>query len=161
MEDDLEAQLVQQLAEKEWREREARLKAEREAKEKAVREARERAEREAQEQEHLANEYRAWYQEEQRWKHEAAAQRVAEAKCIQREVRMPEVSGSGRNGESDVSSPSPSPAYIRLIRRQAARVSVSETESKGLLTESETGKSRGHPEGPVWCVCRPRGVLRP
>ena len=51
MEDDLEAQLMQQLtevrrlrAEKEWREREARLKAEREAKEKAAREARERAE---------------------------------------------------------------------------------------------------------------------
>ena len=57
MEDDLEAQLMQQLAEvrqlhaeKERREREARLKAEREAKEKAAREARERAEREAQEQ---------------------------------------------------------------------------------------------------------------
>ena len=48
MEDDLEAQLVQQLAEKEWREREARLKAEHEPKEKAMREARERAEREAQ-----------------------------------------------------------------------------------------------------------------
>ena len=52
MEDDLEAQLVQQLAEvwwlhaeKERREREARLKAECEAKEKAMREARERAER--------------------------------------------------------------------------------------------------------------------
>ena len=51
MEDDLEAQLVQQLtgvwqlrAEKEQREREVRLKAEREAKEKAVQEARERAE---------------------------------------------------------------------------------------------------------------------
>ena len=59
MEDDLEAQLVQQLAEvwllhakKEWREREARLKVEREAKEKAVREARERAKQEAQEREH-------------------------------------------------------------------------------------------------------------
>ena len=41
---------------------------------------------------------------------------------------MPEGSGSGRKGESDVSSPSPSPAYIRLIWRQAARVSGSETE---------------------------------
>ena len=48
MEDDLEAQLVQQLtkvrwlhAEKEQREWEARLKAEREVKEKATREARE------------------------------------------------------------------------------------------------------------------------
>ena len=50
--------------------------------------------------------------------------RVAEAKRIQCEVRMPEASGSGRNGESDVSSPSPSPAYIRLIQRQAARVSL-------------------------------------
>ena len=155
MEDDLEAQLVQQLTEKERREREAQLKAEREAKEKAMREAWERAEREAQEQERLASEYRAWYQEEQRWKHEAVAQRVAEAKRIQCEVWMPEASGSGRNGDEDVSSPSPSPAYIRLIRRQAARVSFSETESKGLLTESETGKSQ------VWCVCRPRGVLRP
>ena len=101
---------------------------EREAKEKAAREARERAEREAQERERLANEYWAQYQEEQRRKHEAAAQRVAEAKRIQRKVRMPEVSGSGRKGDEDVSSPSPSPAYIRLIRRQAARVSASETE---------------------------------
>ena len=74
MEDDLEAQLVQQLAEKERREREARLKAEREAKEKATRDARERAEREAQERECLANEYQAQYQEERQWKHEAAAQ---------------------------------------------------------------------------------------
>ena len=137
MEDDLEAQLMQQLAEvwqlhneKERREQEAKLKAEREAKEKAAREARERAEREAQEREHLANEYRAQYQEEQRWKHEVAAQRVAEAKRIQREVWMPEASGSRRNGESDVSSPSPSPVYIRLIRRQAARVSGSEMEIK-------------------------------
>ena len=80
MEDDLEAQLVQQLAEvwrlhaeKERREWEARLKAEREAKEKAAWEARERAEREAQEQECLANEYRARYQEEQQEKHKAAA----------------------------------------------------------------------------------------
>ena len=71
MEDDLEAQLVQQLAkvrqlraEKERREREARLKAEHEAKEKATREARERAEREAQERERLANEYWARYQED-------------------------------------------------------------------------------------------------
>ena len=136
MEDDLEAQLVQQLAEvrrlcaeKEWREREARLKAEREAKEKAAWEARERAKREAQERERLANEYRARYQEEQRRKHEAVAQRVAEAKRIQCEVRMPEASGSGRKGDEDVSSPSPTPAYIRLIRRQAARVSDSEMES--------------------------------
>ena len=60
MEDDLEAQPVQQLAEvwqlcaeKERREREVRLKVEREAKEKAAWEARERAEREAQERERL------------------------------------------------------------------------------------------------------------
>ena len=96
--------------------------------EKATREARERAEQEAQERERLVNEYRAWYQEEQRRKHEVAAQRVAEAKRIQREVWMPEASGSGRKGDEDVSSPSPSPAYIRLIQRQAARVSASETE---------------------------------
>ena len=166
MEDDLEAQLVQQLAEvrrlcakKERREREARLKVEREAKEKAAREARERAEREAQERERLANEYWAQYQEEQRRKHEAVAQQVAEAKRIQHEVRMPEASGSGRNGDADVSSPSPSPAYIRLIRRQAAWVSASEMERSVLLTESETGKSRGHPEGRVWRMCRPPGVL--
>ena len=109
---------------------EARLKAECEAKEKAAREARERAEQEAQERERLANEYRAQYQEEQRRKHKAAAQRVAEVKRIQRKVRMLEASGSRRKGDEDVSSPSPSPAYIRLIRRQAARVSVSETGSK-------------------------------
>ena len=108
MENDLEAQLVQQLAkvrqlraEKERREQEARQKAAHKVKEKAVREAQER--------EHLANEYWVRYQEEQRWKYEAAAQRVAEVKWIQCEVRMPEASGSGRNGESDVSSPSPSP----------------------------------------------------
>ena len=140
MEDDLEAQLVQQLAEV-WRLR---------------------AEREAQERERRENEYRAQYQEEQQQrKHEAAAQRVAETKMIQRQVRMPEASRSGRNGESDVSSPSPSPAYIRLIGRQAARVSGSETEIEDLLMESETGKSRGHPERPVWRLCRPQGVLRP
>ena len=128
---------MQQLAEVRWlhaeedrREREARLKVEHEAQEKATWEARERAEREAQEREHRENEYRARYQEEQRWKHEAAAQRVAEAKRIQHEVRMPEASGSGRNGDAEVSSPSPSPAYIRLIRRQAAWISGSETEFK-------------------------------
>ena len=79
---------MQQLTEKEWREREVKLKVEHEAKEKATREARERAKREAQERECLANEYQARYQEEQRRKHEGAAQRVAEAKRIQREVRM-------------------------------------------------------------------------
>ena len=134
MEDDLEAQLVQQLtevrrlhAEKERREREAKLKAEREAQEKAVWEARERTEQEAQERECRKNKYRARYQEEQWRRHEAAVQRVAEMKRIQCEVRMPEASGSGRNGDTEVSSPSPSPAYIRLIRRQAAWVSGSET----------------------------------
>ena len=115
----MEAQLVQQLAEV------RRLRAEKEQREWEVKL---KAEREAQERERLANEYRARYQEEQRQKHEAA-QRVAEAKRIQREVRMPEASGSGRKGDEDVSSPSPSPAYIRLIRRQAALVSASETES--------------------------------
>ena len=95
MEDDLEAQLVQQLAEvrrlcakKERREREVRLKVEREAQEKATWEARERAKREAQERECRENEYQVWYQEEQQWKHEVVAQRVAEAKRIQRKVRM-------------------------------------------------------------------------
>ena len=168
MEDDLEAQLVQQLAEvrrlrakKEWREREARLKAEHEAQEKAMREARDRAEREAQERERQENEYRAWYQEEQWRKHEAVTQRVAEVKWIQREVWMPEVSGSGRNGDAEVSSPSPSPAYIRLIRRQAARVSGLEMEFDYLFTELETGKSWGHPERPLWRLCLPRGVLHP
>ena len=127
MEDDLEAQLVQQLAEV-WRLRAEKERREHEAKEKAAWEARERAEREAQEREHWENEYQARYQEEQWRKHEAVAQRVAEAKMIQCQVWMLEVSGSRRNGESDVSSPSPSPAYIRLIQRQAARVSRSETK---------------------------------
>ena len=128
MEDDLEAQLVQQLAEKEQREWEARLKVEHEAQEKATWEARERAEREAQEREYWENEYRARYQEEEQRKHKAAAQRVAEGKQIQCQVRMPEASRSRRNGDAEVSSPSPSPAYIRLIRRQAAQVSGSEME---------------------------------
>ena len=138
MEDDLEAQLVQQLAE--------------------VR--RLRAEREAQEREHRENEYRARYQEEQWRKHEGVAQRVAEAKQIQHQVQIPEASGSGRNGDAEVSSPSPSPVYIRLIRRQAAWVSGLETEIEFLLMESKTGKSQGHPERCLWRLCRPRGVLR-
>ena len=52
---------------------------------------------------------------------------------IQRQVRMPEVSRSRRNGDSDVSSPSPSPAYIRLIQKQAAWVSGSETERNFII----------------------------
>ena len=107
-----------------------REKAEREAKEKAKREARERAKWEAWEKERQDNEFWAWYQEEQQWKHEAAAQRVAEAKMLQRQVWMPEASGSGRNKDSDVSSPFPSPMYIRLIWKQAAQVSDSEMEGK-------------------------------
>ena len=106
MEDDIEAQLVQQLAEvqrlcakKERREREVKLKAEHEARERAGREARERAKQEAQEKEHQENKYQAQYQEEQRWKHVAAAQRVAEAKLLQHQVRMLEASGFGRNGD--------------------------------------------------------------
>ena len=55
---------------------------------------------------------------------------MAEVKRIQREVQMLEVSGSGRNGDAEVSSPSPSPAYIRLIWIQAAHVSGSEMEFK-------------------------------
>ena len=132
MEDDLEAQLVQQLAEV-WRLRAEKERREHEAKEKAAWEARERAEREAQEREHWENEYQARYQEEQWRKHEAVAQRVAEAKQIQCQVRMPEASRSGRNGDADVSSPSPSPMYIRLSWRQAARVSGSETEIEYLF----------------------------
>ena len=119
MEDDLEAQLVQQLAKVQW------LRAEKEQREW---EARQKAEREAQERECRENEYQVRYQEEQWWKHKAAAQRVAEAKLIQRQVRMLEASGSGRNGDSDVSSPSPSLMYIRLIWKQAAQVSGLETE---------------------------------
>ena len=168
MEDDLEAQLMQQLAEvwrlraeKERREREARLKAEREAKEKAAREARKRAKREAQERERWENKYRAWYQEGQRWKHEAAAQQVAEAKQLQRQVRMLEASGSGRNRDVDVSSPSPSPTYIRLIRKQVARVSYFRTDLVFCFNGNETGKSWGHLEGPLWRMCHPRRVLRP
>ena len=89
---------------------------------------RERAKRDAQEKECRDNEFQAWYQEEQRQKHKAVAQRVAEAKMLQHQVRMPEASRSGRNGDSDVSSPSPSPTYIRLIWEQAAWVSALETE---------------------------------
>ena len=49
---------------------------------------------------------------------------------LQHQVRMPEASRSGRNRDLDVSSPSPSPVYIRLIWKQAAQVSDSETERK-------------------------------
>ena len=68
--------------------------------------------------------------EEQRQRHEVVAWQVAEVKMIQHQVWMPEASKSRRNGESDVSSPSPSPAYIRLIQKQAAQVSDLETERK-------------------------------
>ena len=122
MEDDLEAQLVQQLA------KVRQLSAEKERREHK---ANEKAVREAQEREHRENEYWAWYQEEQQQrKHKVVAQRVAEAKLIQYQVQMLEASRSGRNGELDVSSPSPSPAYIRLIQRQAAQVSCLEMEMK-------------------------------
>ena len=75
-------------------------------------------------------EFRAKYAKEQWQKHEAVAQRVAETKMIQHQVRMPEASRSGRNGDLDVSSPSPSPMYIRLIRKQVAWVSDLEMEEK-------------------------------
>ena len=127
MEDDLEAQLMQQLAEVR-RLHSKKERREREAKEKAVREVRERVEQEAQERECWENEYQARYQDEQQQKHEVAAQRVAKAKQIQCQTRMPEASGSRRNGDVDVSSPSPSLAYIRLIQRQATRVSRLEME---------------------------------
>ena len=167
MEDDLEAQLVQQLAEvqqlrakKERREREVRQKAEREAKEKAAREAQERERQE--------NEYWARYQEEQQWKHEVVAQRVAEAKLIQRQVQMLEVFGSRRNGDSDVSSPSPSPAYIRLIRKQAAWVSCSETERivfiNGIGNREKLGLSGRAfvvPVSPVGSLASGRTARRP
>ena len=70
---------------------------------------------------------------------------MAEAKQLQRQVRMLEASGSGRNGDVDVSSPSPSPAYIRLIWRQAARVSGSEMDLKifinGIRNREKPGAS--------------------
>ena len=122
MEDDLDAQLKQQMAklwrlqvEKVQREWEVREKVEHEVKEKAEREAREKAEREAREKERQDVEFWVEYAEEQWWKHKAAAQQVAEAKQLQRQVQMLEASRSGRNGESDVSSPSPSPMYVKLI----------------------------------------------
>ena len=83
--------------------------------EKVEHEAREKAEQEAWEKEKCDMEFREKYAKEQWWKHEAAAQQVAEAKMLQHQVWMPEASKSRRNGESDVSSPSPSPAYIWLI----------------------------------------------
>ena len=92
-------------------------------KEKTEHEARERAKQEAWEKERWDVEFWAKYAKEQWWKHKAVAQQVAEAKQLQRQVQMPEGSRSGRNRESDVSSPSSSPAYIRLIWRQVAQVS--------------------------------------
>ena len=75
----------------------------------------ERAKWEAPEKERCDMEFQVNYTEEQWWKHKGAAQQVAEAKMLQCQVQMLEESGSGRNGDSDVSSPSPSPVYIRLI----------------------------------------------
>ena len=75
-------------------------------------------------------EFRAKFAKEQRQKQEAAAQQVAEVKELQCRARMPEASGSRRNGDSDVSSPSPSPMYVRLIWKQAAWVSGTEMETE-------------------------------
>ena len=93
MEDDLDAQLEHQMnkvwrlhTEKAWREQKAREKAEREAREKPECEVKERAKQEAQEIEWQDMEFHAKYAEEQRWKHEAVAQRVAEAKMLQHQV---------------------------------------------------------------------------
>ena len=97
-------------------------------KEKAKHEVRERAEQEAWEKERQDVEFWAKYAKEQQRKHEVVAQQVAEAKQLQHQVQMPEASGSERNRESDVSSPSPSPMYVRLIWRQAAWVSLLEME---------------------------------
>ena len=158
MEDDLEAQLVQQLAKvwwlcakKERREREVRQKAEHEAKEKAVREAQGR--------EHRENEYWVRYQEEQCQKHEAAAQQVAEAKMIQRQVLMSEASRSGRNGDSHVSSLSPSPTYIRLIRKQAALVSDLETEIRNLFNRNRNREKPGASRRALVVHALPAGSL--
>ena len=84
---------------------------------------------------------------------------MAEAKLLQHQVWMLEVSGSRRNGESDVSSPSPSPTYIRLIQRQEAQVSVLEVEGKNRIFVnlfSEQGNARGFRKEPCGaCVsCR-------
>ena len=156
MEDNLDAQLERQMnkvrwlrAEKARWEQEAREKAECKGREKAECEVRERAEQEAREKEHWDNEFQARFQEEQWRKHEAAAQRVAEAKMLQCQVQMPEASRSRRNGDLDVSGPSPSPAYIRLIWKQAAWVSGSENGRIFLLTESQKqGKAGGVWKGP-------------
>ena len=90
----------------------------------------ERAEWEAWQKERWDNEFHMRYAEKQGWKHEAAAQQVPEAKMVQCQVRMLEASRSRRNRDSDVSSPSPSHTYIRLIWKQAAQVSDSEMEGK-------------------------------
>ena len=103
---------------------------EHEAREKAEHEVKERAEWEALEKERQDMEFHAKYAEEQQRKHKAAPQQVAEAKMLQHQVQMLEASRSGRNGDSDVSSPSPSPAYIRLIQKQVAWVSDLEMEGK-------------------------------
>ena len=103
---------------------------EHEAKEKAKHEARERAEWEAQEKERCDVEFQERYTKEQQRKHEVGAQQVAEVKQLQLQVRMLEVSRYGRNGELDVISSSPSPAYIRLIWRQVALVSVLENRKE-------------------------------
>ena len=61
---------------------------------------------------------------------------------------MLEVSGSRRNRELDVSSPSPSPTYIRLIQRQAAQVSDLENRRKNINRFSEQGNAGGVRKGP-------------
>ena len=99
--------------------------------------------------------------EEQRQRHEVVAWQVAEVKMIQHQVWMPEASGSRRNGDLDVSSPSPSPTYIRLIWRQAARVCDLELETFTSTDFHGIGKCLGHPEGALWGLCLPWGALHP
>ena len=95
-------------------------KAECEAKEKAECEARERAKQEAQEQYKQDLEFWVKRAKEERQRHEAAAQQVAEVKQLQHQVQMLEASGSGRNRELNVSCPPPTPPYMRLIQNQVA-----------------------------------------
>ena len=88
-------------AEKMWREWETREKAEQEAKEKAEWEAREQYKRDL--------EFHVKRGKEKRQRHGVVARRVTKAKLLQRQVRMPEASGSRRNGELDVRNPGKDP----------------------------------------------------
>ena len=81
---------------------------------------------------------------------------VTKAKLLECQVQIPLASGSGQVGDRDVSSPSPSPTFMRLIQKQIAQVSGPELEVSMLLTCLERGNGKLSQKGPC-ATCASRG----